>query len=458
MAHFQLPPTPHLPALVQTIRFLRNPFALLADCYERFGPIFRLRLLGLGQWVFVGEPEMIKRLFKADPEVVHSGEINQRQLGFMLGTDATFSLDEEEHMTRRRLIHPFFNGKGAKDQIPLIRRRTLRAMDSFPEDIFELQPWAHRLSLDILGHVLFGASDGARVDGLVEAFDRFASEGLRSKLIMVPWLQIDLGRWSPWGKVLEMRRRVFDSVRELVRERLADREGFGERDVASAIANTPDRNGEYLGEQSLVEELINDMFAGHETTGNVLAWCTECVASRPEVLAKIREELDRELGDRPIEAEDLRQLPYLDAVIQEAIRFRPLAPMAGMRLTKEELELGGYLLPPETIVVQCFPVMARRRDLYERPESFDPDHFLKNRPPAYHWNPFGGGRRMCLGKGLAEVELAVILAELFRFYDVEIAQETVFPVRDGVFFAPSEGLRLQINRRPNAKASAPEIR
>lgn len=443
-----LPPSPRLPAVLQTARFIKNPFPLLQHSFETLGPLFRLRLLGLGDWVFVCEPELVKTLFKADPDAVRSGEINSRQLGFMLGLDATFSKDGDDHMKRRRLVLPHFNGPGAKALIPLIRERTLAAIDRWPDVDFAFQPWAHHLSLEILAHAVFSASPHEDVEDLLEKFDRFAGDGLRSPLVMLPWLQINLGRWSPWGKILEMRRQVFEKVRSLVRKRLDDPEGYGERDVASKFVNSEEPDGSRLSEHALVEEIINDMFAGHETTGNIMAWCLECVASRPRVLAQLREELDLVLGGRPVEPTDLRQLPFLHSVIQEAIRYRPLAPMAGMRLTKQPFQLGDYLLPPETIVVQCFPVMANRRELYAHPDVFDPDHFSEeNKPPAYHWNPFGGGRRMCLGKGLAEVELAVIMAEIFRSHDVEIRQASVKPVRDGVFFAPSQGLRVQMRPR-----------
>jgi cytochrome P450 len=434
-------------SLVQTVRFLKDPFSLLSECFDRFGPVFRLELLGLGTWVFVCEPGLVKQLFKANPGIVRSGEINSRQLGFLLGTDATFSKDGEDHLERRRIMLPHFNGKAAKQQIPLIRQTALRSMERWPSSEFSIQPWAHHLSLEILGHIFFGASEGPEIKILVEKFERFANQGLRSLLIMIPWLQIDLGRRSPWGKILKMRQEVFATIQNLVHQRLEDRQGFADRDVASKMVNSMGPDGPHLSFDSVVEEIVNDIFAGHETTGNILAWCTECIVSRPPILERLREELDSTLGDRPIEATDLRHLPYLDAVIQESIRYRPLAPMAGMRLTKEDFQLGGYTLPAETIIVQCFPVMARRQDLYRAPDEFDPDHFLENRPPAYHWNPFGGGRRMCLGKGLAEVELAVIVAEMLRRYDIGLQQDSVEPVRDGVFFSPSLGLRVRVRPR-----------
>ena len=254
-----------------------------------------------------------------------------------------------------------------------------------------------------------------------------------------------------------MRRQLFDTLRVLVRQRREDEQKFAGADVAADLCHTPDGGGELLSEDAVVQELVNVMFAGHETTGNVLAWAVECVVSRPEVLERVCRELEEVLGDGPIQAVHFRQLEFLDAVIEETVRYRPPAPMAGMRKLKEPFELGGYQLPAGTVVTQCFPVMGHRPDIFVHPDNFDAEaHFYQRQFGANQWCPFGGGRRTCLGKGLARVELAVVLAELFRNYRLTIRQKRVRSVRDGVFFGPSHGLRVVASRRRSCRPpSAP---
>ncbi|MEL7061275.1 MAG: cytochrome P450 [Acidobacteriota bacterium] len=447
------PPRLRQPALLQTRRFLADPFELLSDAHARLGPVFAVPLLGLGTWVFVGRPDLVKEMFKAPPDVLAAGEINRQQLGFLLGENATFCLDGKAHDRRRRVVLPFLNGSGAKSRVPLIAARGIDAIEAIEAgDRLRIQPWAHHLSLHILMHVFFGDAPRDEVDRLEAAFERFASRGLRSPLVMLPFLQRDLGPWSPWGRVLAWRRQVVDAVRAQIRARLARPDDYD--DVAARLAQATTLDGDALDEDALVDETINDLFAGHETTGNILAWCVECLWTHSDVLARARAEIDMTVGDRPIEVEDLARLDYLQAVIDETTRYRPIAPMAGLRLAKERYSLGGYSIEAGTVLAQCFPVMGHLEDLYERPSAFDPAHFHGRKLPPYHWNPFGGGRRQCLGKGLAEVELLVLLAEMLRRLDLRIAQDSVRPVRDGVFFSPNRGLEVEILSRHAPKAAA----
>lgn len=439
------PPQPSLSALQQTRRFLQEPFSMLNQAYQEKGPVFSLRLLGIGTWVFVCEPELVKTVFKAPTDVLCSGSINSRLLGFMLGYDASFSLDGDEHFQRRRLVHPLINGKGAAEMVPLMLRVATAHLDAWPAGReFQMVPWAHRFSLEVLIRAMFGGSSEAEQVALLESFDRFASQGLRSSLVMLPFLQVNLGRFSPWGKILALQADTIGRIRQLVRERIADRATWGDRDVAGRLANSPQTDGSFLSEDALVDELVNVIFAGHETTAMIISWTLECLSRRPDILAKVRAELDEVAGGAPIAREHLPKLRWLDAVINETMRFRPLAPMAGVRETLVDFAIGSYVLPKGTTLVHCLPVMAQNPALYRDPSQFDPEsHFLDRKIDPYDWAPFGGGRRMCLGRGLAEVELAVVVATLLQRGEIEVVQKEVHPHRDGVFFAPSEGLRVR---------------
>lgn len=451
MTGTRLPPELPAPALVQTLRFLKDPFSLMAEATERFGDVFTLRVLGFGTWVFVGSPELVRQVFRAPTDVLAAGEVNTRQLGFMLGTDATFTLDGEAHLTRSRIVHPLLNGRGALAHVAMIREVFERALASWPEGVpFSFLPHGHRLSLDVLMATMFPATPAERRRELAAIFDRFASRGLRSPLIALPALQIDLGPLSPWGRVLRLRREVRTALeQEVERYRThAEEPGGAETEgVLPALIRARSRDGAALSASALLDEVINLLFAGHETTGTILSWVIECLCSRPPVLARVREELDQVLGDGPFTSEHAESVPYLEAVIQEAIRYRPIAPMAGVRLVKQPFALGEHVIPPGTLISQCFPAMTRRRDLFEEPESFRPEHFYQRKFKPFDWNPFGGGTRMCIGRGLAEIELKTAVATLVHHADLTIAQKRVTPTRHGFFFGPSEGLKVIVRRK-----------
>lgn len=448
MNEMRLPPFPRLPAPLQTARFFKDPFTLTKACRRQLGDLFTLRLLGLGNWVFVSQPDHIREVFKAPPDVLVSGEINASTLGFMLGLDATFCLDGEAHLKRRKLMHPFFNGRAVLEKIDLIRDATVAELDKFPLGRpFPFQPWSLHSSLVVVMHLLFGASKKEDLDELTEVFERFAHQGLRSPLLMMPFLQWNLGKLSPWGKILGLRQRAFEVFDQAIAERREKPEAFAGRDVAAVVCAWRNENGEPLPAQSIRDEMLNDIFAGHETTGNTLAWCLECALTHPPVLEKLRAELDGVLAGEPIGAGHLKSLPYLLAFLEECFRCRPLAPTEGIRMVKQPFQLGEFLLPPGTIVVHSSPLFAERPEIFEDPDTFEPERFVDRKMKPFTWNPFGGGRRMCLGKGLAEVELAVTLAILFSRYDIKLAQQKVEMERAGFFFAPSQGLMIEVSPR-----------
>lgn len=442
-------PPPRLAAssLVQTQRFIKDPFTLLAEAAAEYGDVFSVRLLGLGEWAFVCSPELVRQMFKAPTDALVAGEVNRKLLGFILGLNATFPLDGDDHRKRQRLVHPHLNGRKTHQHIPAMREIALRTVESLPRDCpFAFLPLAHRMSLDVMVHAMFSNSSPRRLVELASQFEAFATKGLRSPLINLPFLRVDLGRYSPWGRVLRMKQAITDAFSVEIEHRVANRDGGAEEasDMMTELGQLGPGQSRALPDEALIDEIINLIFAGHETTGNTLAWSMETLHSHPEVLTRLREELEVVLRGQPIEASHLPDLKYLHAVIHETIRFRPMAPMAGIRLAKKPIAIGPYVIPKGMLVTQCFPVMSRREELFENPDCFDPNHFFERKFTPYEWNPFGGGTRMCIGKGLAEIELKVILATLLQHADFQLGQTEVKPVRNGHFFSPSQGLQLLV--------------
>ena len=104
---------------------------------------------------------------------------------------------------------------------------------------------------------------------------------------------------------------------------------------------------------------------------------------------------------------------YLDAVIKETLRIRPVVPFVGREL-REPSELGGYHLPAGTNVMPAIYLAHTRPDVYSQPYEFRPERFLEGAPETFAWIPFGGGTRRCIGAAFAEFEMRVVLATILR--------------------------------------------
>lgn len=452
MTSFRFPPQPERSALSQTLTFLRDPLGLIREAFDSCGEIFSLKLLGLGRWVFIASPEHAKTIFMAPHDVLAAGEVNDQQIGFLLGSDSILCMDGDEHLRRRKLFHPLLNGKRVLEQIGLMRDLTEAAVREWPEgEPVRFIDTAYRISLETMIQALFGDSPEDRLEELTEAVEILNTQGLTSPLMIVPPLQINLGPWSPWGKILAMRKRAAKALRFEIEERLAHLDDGTYSDLMAEICGMPGPDDGPFSAETLVDEALTILVAGHETTGAVLSWTIETLCQHPESLAKLRSEIDEVLRDDPIEGKHLKQLPYLRAVINESIRYRPSAPMAGVRLAKIPFELDEYRLPAGTTIVHCVPALGLREETFPHPDQFDPEsHFEGRRIKPFQWNAFGGGTRMCLGKGLAEVELAVVAATLIQLVDFEMVHDREEPTRHGIFLAPEHG--LQLTSSPRARA------
>ncbi len=167
--------------------------------------------------------------------------------------------------------------------------------------------------------------------------------------------------------------------------------------------------------------------AGHETTATSLAWTLERITRHPEVLARLEEDPDGE---------------YLDAVIKESLRLRPVVPAVARKLA-EPVELGGYELPAGVFIVPSIYLTHRRPDIYPDPLAFKPERFIENPPSNFEYLPFGGGVRRCLGASFAQFEMKIVLGTIMRHARVRAPESRAETVRRrSITFAPSSGGRI----------------
>src|SRR5207253_10580145 len=166
-----------------------------------------------------------------------------------------------------------------------------------------------------------------------------------------------------------------------------------------------------------------------------------------EVGAKIEAEIESVSGGGPILTEHLPKLEYLQAVIDETHRARPIMPIGGARRLAAPFEVGGYLLPPSTTVVNCMYLVHRRPDIYPDPEKFLPERFIGKRSDPYQWTPFGGGVRRCLGMTFALFEMKLVLATVLSQTRLRIENANAAVKRRGFFMVPEGGPRVVVRER-----------
>ena len=294
---------------------------------------------------------------------------------------------------------------------------------------------------------MFGLDDGAERHELAELLRRYADLA-SSVLLFFPQLQRDFGPYSPWGKVRALREQTNQALYQVIARRRSQEQGASDRkDVLSLLLAARDENGQPLSDRELRDELVTLLIAGHETTATALEWTLHLVLSHPQVRTRLRAELAQVVGSAPVSAEHLPQLEYLDAVLREALRLRPILPNVARKIS-QPIQLGGYHVPAGTFVAPCIYLTHRHKDLYPDPEQFLPERWLGKKPDPYQWLPFGGGARRCIGLAFALLEMKVVMAVLLGRKDLALASDVQMPTkRRGITLSP-QGVRLKLGVPP----------
>ncbi|HEY8000582.1 MAG TPA: cytochrome P450 [Solirubrobacterales bacterium] len=414
---------------LQTARFVFRPLPFLEHWRRQLGETFRASLFGPGDVVFLSDPDSIKRLFTAD-RVNTIAPGRNIILEPLLGRSSLLLQEDEEHMRRRKLMLPPFHGERMRGYERVIRDATERAVAGWPlETEFALHPSMQAITLEVILRAVFGVEDAERRerlrDGLVEILSASASPAALG--FATPGLR----RLPPFRRIAEMR----DRTDELLYAEIAEhrrRPDLAERDdILSMLLTARFDDGSQMEDRELRDQLMTLLLAGHETTATGLAWTFDLLLHTPEALARLEAELAG--GEHE----------YLDAVINESLRVRPVVPFTGREL-RQDSDLGGYRLAAGTVILAGIYLAHTRGDNYPDPHAFRPERLLGDgAPETYSWIPFGGGTRRCIGAAFAQLEMRVAIETILGAVSLRPASpELEKPVRRNVTLSPANGTRV----------------
>jgi cytochrome P450 len=427
-------------------RWLRRPMDLLEECRVRYGDTFRLDLgIPNADLVVTGDPELVRDVFSGAPDEMHAGEANVFLKPF-LGEHSLLLLDGKEHLRQRKLLLPPFHGERMAAYGRAMLDATDETIDTFRVgEEFSFAPPMRDITLDIILRTVFGIEDPRR-DPLFDELSQ-TLEGATSPLLLLPWLQLDLGRLSPWGRFQARARRVDELLHAAIRARRASGTA-GRSDVLSMLLDARDEAGEAMTDIELRDQLITLLVAGHETTATALSWAFRYILERRDVEAKLRAELDA----GPLDPSRIAALPYLDATVREVLRIRPVIPMVGRRL-KVARRFGRWDLPRGAFIAPSIWLAHHREEVFPAPTEFRPERFLQRRPSASEWFPFGGGIRRCIGMAFALYEMKMSLAAILARASLSLAPgASIDIVRRSITLAPANGLRVIVTERTPRRA------
>lgn len=437
------PPGPTGSSLLSAYRWLRDPLKYLDDAAERHGDTFGLRVPGFAPMVVFSDPAAVREVFMDNGEALLAGAFH-RPLRPFLGDHSILMLDGPAHMRQRKLLLPPFQGERMKAYGELMLETARLNIDGWPSDrSFSMYEQAQAITLRVIARAVFGVDMGEELERVVRELAELTESGSWPPLL-VPWMQFDLGPWSPWGRYLRRRRTLLETLRAHIGAR-REEGPEGREDILSLLMLARDENGNPLSEDELCDELLTLLFAGHETTATSLAWLVRWVAALPEVHDRIRAEVETATENGELQPEQISKLPYLNAVVRESARVSPAAHSVG-RILAEPRVVGGYDLPAGTAVVCSMYLAHRRPSLYPNPTEFNPDRFLGSRLGTSEYFPFGGGIRRCIGMAFSTYEMKLVLASIVARTRLELVDREIKVVRK-ITLRPSRGLQVSLRER-----------
>jgi cytochrome P450 family 135 len=442
-----LPPGPRLPPLALTVIWALAPTWVLDRCARRYGDTFTLTFGPSGRkLVMVSDPEAVKAVFTAPPEVAPSAA-GASPIAPVMGPNSVITLTGPEHMRQRKLLLPPFHGERMREYTDVIVEATRRSMGEWPLGRpMKLSERTRAITLEVILRAVFGV-EADRMRALRDAIGGLLTPS------QTPALLIHALRRPVEARPAGSLGRALDHLDVVIYEEIARRhaqEDLGERtDILSLLMLARDEDGEAMTDHELRDELVTLLLAGHETTATSVAWAVERLVRHPEKLARLTAEIDA--GDHPSRGAGGDE--YMQAVISETLRVRPVVPMV-VRVLHDSLEVGGRELPRGTRVVPSIYLTNLNSKVYEAPREFRPERFLERAPETFSWIPFGGGIRRCIGASFATLEMKLMLQTMLGELTPSLPERGGRWTRKGewnrrraITLVPSGGARVVWSRR-----------
>jgi cytochrome P450 len=404
------------------------------------------------QTVIVNAPELARAILSDAEDMYPKSDLMVGALEPLIG-DSIFVSSGDTWRRQRRTIDPAFTHMRLNAAFPSM----VAAVDEHERELgrladagetFSLDLAMSHLTADVICRATFSTSLESRTAREVfedfAVFERSVAQVELKRLILDPaWTRV-----PQKPAVLDACRRIRAHLGDLLDTHLVP--GAAHDDIASAViaARDPETGAGFTREE-LIDQLGVFFLAGHETSASALTWAFFLVATQPDVLARMRAEIDAVVGDDEVGFEHTKRLGFVKNVFRETLRLYP--PITFLpRVALREVRLLGRRVKRGALVMISPWVMHRHQALWRDADLFDPDRFAADRekefaPGAYI--PFGIGPRVCVGAAFATTEAVLILARLFRRYDVEVLDAAKVRPAARLTTRPAEQILCRVRRR-----------
>jgi len=418
-----------------------DPLATYGVLRRKYGDTVRVPLGRNRSFFLLDRPEYAEHvLLKHQEQYVRT--FIARPLKAFLG-DGLLTAEGEVWQRHRGLVQPVFSHRHMQSFAPtIVEAARNRVAQWAPGRNIDIAVEMRGLTMDVIGRALFGmdlSSDAALVGR--------AETRLQSSLALRA-AAIHLASLSP-ERIRAVSTRIAPALGEAQQTlnslvaRIVDARIAAPHDEPSDLLDlllAAGQDEQPLSRAEIQDEVMTLVLTGHETTTHALTFTLALLSLNPAAYERMIAEVDDVLGGRDPQATDVDALPWTQAVINEALRLYPPGCYIIRDAAQDDNISGVPVRAGDTIAISPY-LLHRLPEFWPEPERFDPERFLTDSAstrPRYAYLPFGGGRRICLGASLAQLEMTLVLAVLAQSVRLDVAQTKPLRVRGDVTLHPAK--------------------
>ena len=430
------------PLLGDWLNFQRDRLGFLTDCHRRYGETVRLRIV-LPTFL-INNPDDIHHVIVAGEANYAKSWLTTGRAGRRLFGKGLVTRQRHTHIRQRRLVQPAFHRQVLAAFVDAIQSQVEAMLNRWTDRaVVDVTAEMDRFAEAVLINALLGELDPEvrrRLSEANRARRRFINHAF-STLVPVHALLPTAGNLTY--------RRALRAQKQILLE-LVHRAGTGGRErvtLLEQMASFETGHADRLSEADLIEEALELLTAGFETTREALTWACYFLATNPDEAARVRDEVAGVVGDRAVRADDVPRLVYTSMFFSEALRLCPPVWMFVRVAIEDDVLPSGVRVPGGSKIYLCQYTAHRNPEFFPDPERFDPERFhpdARHGRPRFSYFPFGGGARVCVAEALARLEGVLLLASIARRFDLELCPgQQVEPV-GAITLRPKHPIRLGV--------------
>ncbi len=429
------------------VKFTQDPLQALCDWQQQYGDIVSFNIAKQKFYLF------------SHPEFVEQGAIKQSKnfvklydpkkpsgLALLLGQGLLTSKGELWRR-QRRLTQPVFQRSNLALMLPQMQLAGSNMLQRWqqlpPGKELNLNAEMTELTMEVITQTMFSTSVKDKVKQISGALDtglRYAAKTMANPLMLPLYIP------TPANQKFKKAKNLLMQVIEEMIEQRRSQPGLN-KDLLEMLINAQDsENGSKMDNRQIADEVITIFTAGHETTATLLTWTLYYLSKNPEILSKLRTELQQQVGDKIPNTDDIQQLTYARAVINESMRIRPPAGFI-VRQVEEDCIVNDYSISAGSLAIFNIYGIHHHQAFWQDPEQFQPDRFLVDQKRRFSYMPFGTGERICIGNHFAMLESQLLLSMIIQHFDIELIDSTEVKMEMAVTIRPKGGIPIRIKPR-----------